>query len=147
MANMDFTFLEPYFKAYLDVQEVSGDIDLNLSARGALSGGNDLRLKGEISLSEFLMIDIFGDEIVSLENLHIGLDSIDLANAEFDLGDLVITGFEGKYEVFEDTDTYTRIIKPALNEEGPDTLKTGEAVNFDNPFYRRGLCRAYGEIV
>ncbi len=142
MANMDFTFLEPYFKAYLDVQEVSGDIDLNLSARGALSGGNDLRLKGEISLSEFLMIDIFGDEIVSLENLHIGLDSIDLANAEFDLGDLVITGFEGKYEVFEDTDTYTRIIKPALNEEGPDTLKTGEAVNFENPF---SIAAAYAE--
>ena len=142
MIDMDFTFLEPYFKAYLDLEEVSGNIDLNLSARGALSGGNNLRLKGEFNLAEFQMIDIYGDEIVALEHMHIGFDSIDLANAEFDLGDLVITGFEGIYEVFEDTDTYTRIIKPALNEKGPDTLKTGEAVNFDNPF---SIAAAYAE--
>lgn len=142
MTDMDFHFIEPYFKAYFELQEVNGDIDLNLIANGALSGGNDLRLKGELSLSNFVMIDIYGDQLVELVNLHLGLDSIDFQNAEFDLGDVMITGLKGKYEVFDDTDTYTRITKPALTTESPDTLKTGESVNFNNPF---SIAAAYAE--
>lgn len=142
MKDMDFHFLEPYFKAYLDLQEVDGDIDLNIIANGALSGGNNLRLKGEFSLSDFVMIDIYGDRLVELEHLQLGLDSIDLFNAEFDFGDVIVTGFNGKYEVFDDNDSYTRITKPALTTEGPDTLKTGESVNFNNPF---SIAAAYAE--
>ena len=145
--NFDFEFLEPFLLAYLELEDLEGFMTMDMTARGGWAKESDIQIHGFLEVSQVQMIDKFGDEPVGLDRLHLGLDSFDLYSVEFDLGDLTVEGFLGLYEVFPDegsgvTDSYTRITLPLINEEGPDTLKSGEAVNYNNPF---SIAAAYVE--
>lgn len=148
MEDFDFAFLEPFLKAYLEINELNGVIDMNLVARGNWAKRNDVHLHGAIDIRDVMLIDKYNEELVALDQMHMDLDSFDLGTAEFDLGDLIVNGFSAKYEVFvndegEPTDSYTRITLPLASAEGPDTLRSGEAVNFNNPF---SIAAAYVEV-
>ncbi|QTN38665.1 DUF748 domain-containing protein [Cryomorphaceae bacterium] len=148
MDDFDFEFLEPFLMAYMELEDLEGVIDLDLVAHGGWSESSDIQLRGLMDVRDVQMIDKFGDELVGLDHLHMGLDSFDLYTAEFDLGDFEVDGFRGLYEVFsvgEDslTDSYSRIMLPLASAEGPDTLKSGESVNYNNPF---SIAAAYVEV-
>lgn len=108
----------PLVQDYLDVTGLGAKINGSVHVDGSLEEITQILLNGHLTLSGLSLRDRRDEEIAAMESLRIVIEKGDVATNTYLLDSLVINGLTGSYEVHENWNTISRIIKePKKNDK------------------------------
>lgn len=119
----------PLVQDYLNVSGLGAKINGSIHVDGSLDNITNIQLRGGLSMAGMSIRDTHNDEVAAMDELRIVVNRGDLNTNTFILDSLFITGITGNYEVHENWNTLSRLMKKdeaeteAEEEETPsDTI-------------------------
>ena len=112
----------PLVQDYLNVSGLGAKLNGSVHVDGSLENISNIQLRGGLSMAGLSIRDTHNDEVAAMDELRIVVNRGDLNTNTFILDSLFITGVTGNYEVHENWNTLSRLMK--TKEE-----KTEEAEN------------------
>ena len=101
----------PLVQDYLNISGLGAILNGSVHVDGSLDNITNIQLKGGLSLAGLSIRDTHDDEIAALDELRAVIDKGDLNTNTFILDSLFITGITGNYEVHENWNTLSRLLK------------------------------------
>jgi hypothetical protein len=136
-------------KDFIRISSLEGELTNHLDIFMNLNETTDLALKGEFDLDNFSMTDDKNENIFTLKNLSIGIDSINIKNDLYRLKSININDPFILVEMFDDGDNWSRLIP----DNGSDSLASdtisglGEYDTYNvfalMAYYIRDIARTY----
>jgi hypothetical protein len=111
----------PLVQVYLDVSGLGAKLNGSIHVDGSLDNITNVQLKGGLSMTGLSIRDKHDDEVAAMDELRVVVDRGDLSNNTFILDSLYILGVTGNYEVHENWNTLSRLMKP--KEESVDVAQ------------------------
>ncbi len=115
----------PLVQDYLDVSGLGAKLNGSIHVDGSLDNITNVQLKGGLSMTGMSIRDKHDDEVAAMDELRVVVDRGDLSNNTFILDSLYILGVTGNYEVHENWNTLSRLMKS--KEESVD-VSQGDTV-------------------
>jgi len=115
----------PLVQDYLDVSGLGAKLNGSIHVDGSLDNITNVQLKGGLSMTGLSIRDKHDDEVAAMDELRVVVDRGDLSNNTFILDSLYILGVTGNYEVHENWNTLSRLMKS--KEESVD-VSQGDTV-------------------
>ena len=119
----------PLVQDYLNVSGLGAKLNGSVHVDGSLDNITNIQLRGGLSMAGMSIRDTHNDEVAAMDELRIVVNRGDLNTNTFILDSLFITGITGNYEVHENWNTLSRLMKKdeaeteAEEEETPsDTI-------------------------
>ena len=111
----------PLVQDYLDISGLGAVINGKVHVDGSLDNVQNIQMNGGLSIRGLSLRDRSKHEIAALDELRVVVDKGDLSTNTFLLDTLTITGLTGNYEVHENWNTLSRLLKqkeqkPAAND-------------------------------
>ena len=101
----------PLVQDYLDVTGLGAKINGSVHVDGSLEEISNILLNGHLTLSGLSMRDRDDEEIAALDSMRIVFEKGDVATNTYLLDTLVINGITGNYEVHENWNTLSKLVK------------------------------------
>ena len=111
----------PLVQDYLDVSGLGAKLNGSIHVDGSLDNITNVQLKGGLSMTGLSIRDKHDDEVAAMDELRVVVDRGDLSNNTFILDSLYILGVTGNYEVHENWNTLSRLMKS--KEESADVAQ------------------------
>lgn len=111
----------PLVQDYLDVSGLGAKLNGSIHVDGSLDNITNVQLKGGLSMTGLSIRDKHDDEVAAMDELRVVVDRGDLNNNTFILDSLYILGVTGNYEVHENWNTLSRLMKS--KEESADVAQ------------------------
>ena len=111
----------PLVQDYLDVSGLGAKLNGSIHVDGSLDNITNVQLKGGLSMTGLSIRDKHDDEVAAMDELRVVVDRGDLSNNTFILDSLYILGVTGNYEVHENWNTLSRLMKS--KEESVDVAQ------------------------
>jgi len=111
----------PLVQDYLDVSGLGAKLNGSIHVDGSLDNITNIQLKGGLSMTGLSIRDKHDDEVAAMDELRVVVDRGDLSNNTFILDSLYILGVTGNYEVHENWNTLSRLMKS--KEESADVAQ------------------------
>ena len=115
----------PLVKDYLNVSGLGAKLNGSVHVDGSLDNITNIQLKGGLSVEGLSIRDTHNDQIAAMDELRVVVEKGDLNTNTFILDSLFITGVTGDYEVHENWNTMTRLLKS--KEESEDSTQADSA--------------------
>jgi len=112
----------PHLKAYLASSGIEGLYSNHIDINGSLKNTNDIVLSGNIELKDFVLNDADTNAVFKQALLRVELDSIDLGNQYFGVGDVLISGTEVYADLYDDYTNFDLLLQPMAKDTLQDTL-------------------------
>ena len=110
----------PLVKDYLNVSGLGAKLNGSIHVDGSLDNITNIQMKGGLSMAGLSIRDTHNDQIAAMDELRVVINRGDLNTNTFILDSLFITGVTGKYEVHENWNTLSRLMKHEEAEEVED---------------------------
>ena len=104
----------PLVQDYLDLSGLGAILNGTLHIDGSLENVQNIVIKGNLAMRGLCLLDGDKDEVASVEEVRVVINNGDVANNNYLLDTLTITGLTGNYEVHERWNTFTRLRKAAM---------------------------------
>lgn len=101
----------PLVQDYLDVTGLGAKINGSVHVDGSLEEISNILLNGHLTLSGLSLRDRDDEEIAAMQSMRIVFDKGDVATNTYLLDTLVIDGITGSYEVHENWNTLSKLVK------------------------------------
>lgn len=101
----------PLVQDYLNISGLGAVINGQIHVDGSLENITNLQVQGALSIAGVSLRNMDFDELAALDELRVVLDQIDLSTNTFILDTLSITGVTGTYEVHDNWNTLTKLLK------------------------------------
>lgn len=101
----------PLVQDYLNVSGLGAKLNGSVHVDGSLDNITNIQLRGGLSMSGMSIRDTHNDEVAAMDELRIVVNRGDLNTNTFILDSLSITGITGNYEVHENWNTLSRLMK------------------------------------
>ena len=126
----------PLVQDYLDLSGLGAILNGTLHIDGSLENVQNIVIKGNLAMRGLCLLDGDKDEVASVEEVRVVINNGDVANNNYLLDTLTITGLTGNYEVHERWNTFTRLRKAAMErvmerEEKIKSTQQPETGEFD----------------
>lgn len=122
----------PLVQDYLDVTGLGAKINGSVHVDGSLEEISNILLNGHLTLSGLSLRDRDDEEIAAMQSMRIVFDKGDVATNTYLLDTLVIDGITGSYEVHENWNTLSKLVKKPEEKKGErqeakeDSVETAE---------------------
>ena len=116
----------PLVKDYLNVSGLGAKLNGSVHIDGSLDNLTNIQLKGALSLAGLSIQDTHHDEIAAMDELRVVVNRGDLATNTFILDTLLITGVTGNYEVHENWNTLSRLLKSEKTDAEAESSDSSE---------------------
>ena len=122
----------PLVQDYLDVTGLGAKINGSVHVDGSLEEISNILLNGHLTLSGLSLRDRDDEEIAAMQSMRIVFDKGDVATNTYLLDTLVIDGITGSYEVHENWNTLSKLVKKPeekkaeRQEAKEDSVETAE---------------------
>jgi len=134
----------PYVKDVLTVNTLEGLLSLQFDLAGDFDVPNEVALRGIQGLEDFRLIDTSQDTLVSIASLSVAVDSLNTPSAIYDFGVFELTGPKLKFELYTDSDNFSRLLRDTTSATNlSDSVVT--EIEYSNPF--RLLVSYAGDII
>ena len=120
----------PLVQDYLDISGLGAVINGKVHVDGSLDNVQNIQMNGGLSIRGLSLRDRSKHEIAALDELRVVVDKGDLSTNTFLLDTLTITGLTGNYEVHENWNTLSRLMK---KQDKPAANDTTEKANSQEP--------------
>ena len=110
----------PLVKDYLNVSGLGAKLNGSIHVDGSLDNITNIQMKGGLSMAGLSIRDTHNDQIAAMDELRVVINRGDLNTNTFILDSLLITGVTGNYEVHENWNTLSRLMKHDEAEEVED---------------------------
>ena len=110
----------PLVKDYLNVSGLGAKLNGSIHVDGSLDNITNIQMKGGLSMAGLSIRDTHNDQIAAMDELRVVINRGDLNTNTFILDSLLITGVTGNYEVHENWNTLSRLMKHEEAEEVED---------------------------
>ena len=110
----------PLVKDYLNVSGLGAKLNGSIHVDGSLDNITNIQMKGGLSMAGLSIRDTHNDQIAAMDELRVVINRGDLNTNTFILDSLFITGVTGNYEVHENWNTLSRLMKHEEAEEVED---------------------------
>ncbi len=110
----------PLVKDYLNVSGLGAKLNGSIHVDGSLDNITNIQMKGGLSMAGLSIRDTHNDQIAAMDELRVVINRGDLNTNTFILDSLLITGVTGNYEVHENWNTLSRLMKHEDAEEVED---------------------------
>lgn len=107
----------PLVQDYLNVSGLGAKINGTLHVDGSLDVISNIILKGNLAITGLSLRDTRNHEIAALNELRASIEKGDVAENTYILDTLVIDGLTGSYEVHENWNTLSRLMKGKEEKE------------------------------
>ncbi len=97
-----------YITSFIQLSQFQGQLDTSLRISGNTGTSNYLKSNGTINVSNFKIIDPENNSLVSMETLHLDIDSIDTRSSLYDFNKIFVDNTQIKYEYLENGDNFTK---------------------------------------
>ncbi|MCR5050916.1 MAG: DUF748 domain-containing protein, partial [Paludibacteraceae bacterium] len=104
----------PLVQDYLDLSGLGAILNGSLHIDGSLENVQNIVIKGNLAMKGLCLLDGDKDEVASVDEVRAVINNGDVANNNYLLDSLTITGLTGNYEVHERWNTFTRLRKAAM---------------------------------
>ena len=101
----------PLVQDYLNISGLGAIMNGSVHVDGSLDNITNVQLKGALSLAGLSIRDTHNDEVAALDELRAVIENGDLNTNTFILDSLVLNGITGNYEVHENWNTLSRLLK------------------------------------
>ena len=101
----------PLVQDYLNISGLGAILNGSVHVDGSLDNITNVQLKGALSLAGLSIRDTHNDEVAALDELRAVIENGDLNTNTFILDSLVLNGITGNYEVHENWNTLSRLLK------------------------------------
>jgi len=101
----------PLVQDYLNISGLGAILNGQIHVDGSLENVTNLQVQGALSLAGICIKNMQFEQIAAVDELRVVLDQIDLNTNTFILDTLAITGITGDYEVHENWNTLSRLMK------------------------------------
>ena len=110
----------PLVKDYLNVSGLGAKLNGSIHVDGSLDNITNIQMKGGLSMAGLSIRDTHNDQIAAMDELRVVINRGDLNTNTCILDSLFITGVTGNYEVHENWNTLSRLMKHEEAEEVED---------------------------
>ena len=110
----------PLVKDYFNVSGLGAKLNGSIHVDGSLDNITNIQMKGGLSMAGLSIRDTHNDQIAAMDELRVVINRGDLNTNTFILDSLFITGVTGNYEVHENWNTLSRLMKHDEAEEVED---------------------------
>ena len=110
----------PLVKDYFNVSGLGAKLNGSIHVDGSLDNITNIQMKGGLSMAGLSIRDTHNDQIAAMDELRVVINRGDLNTNTFILDSLLITGVTGNYEVHENWNTLSRLMKHDEAEEVED---------------------------
>lgn len=126
----------PLVQDYLDLSGLGAILNGSLHIDGSLENVQNIVIKGNLAMKGLCLLDGDKDEVASVDEVRAVINNGDVANNNYLLDTLTITGLTGNYEVHERWNTFTRLRKAAMErvmerEEKNKSAKQQDTEEYD----------------
>ena len=112
----------PLVQDYLNISGLGAKLNGSVHVDGSLDNITNIRMKGSLSMAGLSIRDTHDDEIAAMDEMRVVINQGDLNTNTFILDSLFITGITGNYEVHENWNTLSRLMKQKEDEnQEPDS--------------------------
>ena len=101
----------PLVQDYINVSGIGAQMNGQLTAKVRLDDIRDISLNGNVTLQNLHIKDSYKNEVASLDEMRIVLNRADLLSRKFILDSLVLQGLTGRFEVHENKNTLSALLK------------------------------------
>ncbi|MBO7457207.1 MAG: DUF748 domain-containing protein [Paludibacteraceae bacterium] len=122
----------PLVKDYLNVSGLGAKLNGSIHVDGSLDNITNIQLKGGLSMAGLSIRDTHNDQIAAMDELRVVINRGDLNTNTFILDSLFITGVTGDYEVHENWNTLSRLMKNEEAEEAEEDDEDNEEEEEDD---------------
>lgn len=139
--------LKVYATPYMDLGTLDGQLNTDLDLKGSFNDPMDLALKGAIDFVDFEVYDPREEKLAGIGLCSIKIDSVNIKNEVYDLDHFAVHSPFVHYEVHEDGDNFTKLMKMDSNTvQSPEVQELG--YDPSNPFsmlthYSKGVIEDY----
>ena len=120
----------PLVQDYLNISGLGAKLNGSIHVDGSLDNISNIQMKGGLSMAGLSIRDTHDDEIAAMDELRVVIDRGDLNTNTFILDSLFITGVTGNYEVHENWNTLSRLMKSKEDEsQEPDSVAVQKPSN------------------
>ena len=107
----------PLVKDYLNISGLGAKLNGSIYIDGSLDNISNIQIKGGLSIAGLSIRDTHNDQVAAMDELRVVIDRGDLNTNTFILDSLFITGVTGDYEVHENWNTLSRLLKKEESNE------------------------------
>jgi len=111
----------PLVKDYLDISGLGAKLNGSIHIDGSLDNISNIQMKGALSMAGLSIRDTHNDQIAAMDELRVVVNKGDLKTNTFILDSLTISGITGSYEVHENWNTLSRLLKKEDTEAKADS--------------------------
>ena len=112
----------PLVQDYLNVTGLGARINGSLHVDGSLENIMNIQLNGHLAMTGLDIRDSHRDEVAAMDELRMVINKGDLLTNTFILDTLSITGITGQYEVHEEWNTLSRLLKENSEVSDQDSV-------------------------
>ena len=124
----------PLVQDYLNVVGLGAVINGSLHVDGSLENVMNIQLNGRLALQGLNIRDTHHHDVAAMDEMRVVINKGDLQTNTFILDTLAISGITGEYEVHENWNTLSRLIKePSENSEDLDSLESQKPTSKPKP--------------
>lgn len=134
----------PYARDVMDIKTLEGLVSLQLDLAGDFDVPNEVALRGVQSLRDFRLVAAEQDTLVALALLSVAVDSLNTPEAIYDFGVFDMEGPYVKFELYQESDNFSRLLRDTTAVAAVNDSLTTEA-EYSNPF--RLLVSYAGDII
>jgi hypothetical protein len=100
-------------RPHVNIEHIDGTFSNHISVKGNfLSDTTDLKLKGNIRIDNFRLLDSHSIEQVAFDSLYFDIDSIDLKSNQYRLNQVVLNSLSINYALYPNTDSFSALLYP-----------------------------------
>lgn len=153
--ELSLEMIKPYLDAVLKVSEFSGFVNADFGIQGNWSDDNVFNLGGDLAIHDFVMKDEREQTVFSLQQCDVGIDSIRMADAFYNIDHVRLDGLYGLYEIYKESDNITQMLvdttsAPSESDSTAVILEESFVVDPANPFsllayYIKQIAASYSE--
>ncbi|MCU4156517.1 DUF748 domain-containing protein [Carboxylicivirga sp. A043] len=125
--KLELKDISSYVEDAIDAGGIEGFLNTNLNIKGSIERTNEIFVNGESSIESFRLWDLDGNDVFSVNELKVGLKSIDVANENYRISEVLIDKPVITASLYKDMSNIERMLLP-LETTDSTQIEPKEAV-------------------
>ncbi len=153
-SNVNLELIHPYLDPYIHYSSMDGVFNSDVNFTANMENPDLFDLGGNMSINDFGLNSLEGDQVVAFKTFEIDIDTIQLNDAVYELNAITLDELNSKFELYETDNNFTRLLKPDTTST-PSSVETmtadgEEEIDYANPFallflYVKDMLKSYQE--
>ena len=117
MVDVNPDVVLPLVQDHVQVSSLHATMNGRLHLQARLDNIENIAVKGSFNVRDLQVLDAYEHDVLSLDEMRVAVNRIDLGTNTFELDSLVLEGLTGSYEVHKNWTTLSRLQKPGTSSD------------------------------